>query len=438
MSYRIETTESRKLSERLRRVLPAGDTRSVTYYPPYPLALARGEGCYVWDLDGNRFLDLLNNYTALVHGHAHPQIVEAITEQAPLGTVFPAPHVLQAELAERIVQRVASVELLRFTNSGSEAVMQAVKVARAHTGRVEIVKAIGGYHGSWEQVPMTFGGAVNVSDPDGDAALSGAGVPAFVRDLVHMVPFNDLAALEALMSDRGERIAALVFEPMLGEGVIPGDPAFFAAARRLADRYGAVLIADEVISFRLAPRGYQSVLGVQPDLTTFGKIIGGGMPVGAVGGREEVMRHFAPDRSPFVTHSGTFNGNPLTMAAGCVSLDLLTSSEIERINGLASKLADGIHRALNSHSLAGPVTVCGSLLHLHLEASEEIRTFDDVNLDSEQLARVHLACLDEGVYFAPRGVLNVSTALDDEKIGQAIEGFERAAARVEQEVALAV
>jgi glutamate-1-semialdehyde 2,1-aminomutase len=436
VSYRIDTTESHRLSERLRRVLPAGDTRSVTYYPPYPLALERGDGCHVWDVDGNRFIDLLNNYTSLVHGHCHPRIVAAIAEQLPLGAVFPAPSALQAELAERIVERVSTVELLRFTNSGTEAVMQAVRVARAHTGRAEIVKAVGGYHGSWEQVPMTFGGGVRASARDGDEPLSGAGVPEFVRGLVHMVPFNDADALEEIMSERGERIAALIFEPVLGEGVIPGDPAFFASARALADRFGAVLIADEVVSFRTAWAGYQSVLGVEPDLTTFGKIIGGGLPVGAVGGRRDVMRHFAPDQTPFVSHSGTFNGNPLTMAAGRASLDLLTEPQIDRINGLAEKLADGIRDALHSHHLPGPVTICGSLIHLHLEAAEEIRTFEDVNLESEQLARLHLACLDEGVYFAPRGVLNISTAVDEATVAEAIAAFERAAARVEQEVAL--
>jgi glutamate-1-semialdehyde 2,1-aminomutase len=378
----------------------------------------------VWDVDGNCFIDLLNNYTSLVHGHAHRQIVAALTEQLPLGTAFPAPGVLQAELAERIVERVGSVEQVRFTNSGSESVMQAVKLARAHTRRVEIVKAIGGYHGSWEQVPMTFGGA-----DAGD-------VPDFVSQVVQMVPFNDLESLEHLMSERGERIAALVFEPVLGEGVIPGDPAFFAGARRLADQYGSLLITDEVVSFRLALGGYQSVLGVKPDLTTFGKIIGGGLPVGAVGGREDVMRHFAPDRVPFVSHSGTFNGNPLTMAAGCASLDLLPATEIERINALGSRLAGELDRLLNAHGLRGPVTVCGSLIHLHLEAAEEIRTFDDVNLGSEQLARLHLACLDEGVYFAPRGVMNISTVLDEAAFGEVLDSFERAAARVAEEVAL--
>jgi glutamate-1-semialdehyde 2,1-aminomutase len=384
----------------------------------------RGEGCHVWDVDGNRFIDLLNNYTSLVHGHAHPRIVAAVTEHAPLGTAFPAPRVLQAELAERIAERVKSVDQLRFTNSGSETVPRAVKVARAHTGRVEIVKAIGGYHGSWEQVPLTSGGG------------GARDVPDFVYGIAHMVPFNDLDALEYIMSERGERIAALLFEPVPGEGVIPGDPAFWAGARGLADSYGSLLIADEVVTFRLAWGGYQSVLGVEPDLTTFGKIIGGGLSVGAVGAQEDVMREFAPDHPPFVSHSGKFNGNPLTMAAGCASLDLLTESEIERINALGSALAAALDRLLNVHGLTGRVMVCGSLIHLHPEAAEQIHTFDDVNLAREQLARLHLACLDEGVYYSPRGVLNLSTVLDEGVFGQAVAAFERAATRVSEEVAL--
>jgi glutamate-1-semialdehyde 2,1-aminomutase len=421
MNYRIDTTRSRALSERLKRVMPAGDTRSVTYHPPYPLAIARGQGSAIWDADGNRFIDLLNNYTSLVHGHAHPEIVAALTAQAPLGTAFPAPNELQAQVAERILERIESADLVRFTNSGSEAVLQAVRVARAHTGRVEVVKADGGYHGSWEQVPMTFGPA-------------SSGTPDFVRDLVHMIPYNDVSALEAVMAERGERIAALIFEPVLGEGVIAGDPAFFAAARRLADRYGALLIVDEVVTLRLAWHGYQSVLGVRPDLTTLGKIIGGGLPVGAVAGRGDVMERFAPNRAGFVAHSGTFNGNPMTMAAGRVSLDLLTGSEVDRINVVAARLGAELHEALEENGLTGPVTVAGSLLHLHLQAAPAIRTFADVNLDSEHLARLHLASLDEGVYFAPRGTLNVSTVLDEETAAGAVAAVGRAAARVAEEV----
>ena len=244
------TAKSAELAERLRRVLPGGDTRTVTFYMPYPVALSHGLGATVYDVDGNAYTDLLNNYTSLIHGHAAPRIVQALVEQAPRGTAFPAPHALQAELAERLTARVASVDQVRFTNSGTESVLLALRAARAITGRSAIVKADGGYHGSWEQVPMTF-----------DPAAPPAGTPPEVIRLIHTVDYNDIGQLEAVVAAHGDEIAALIFEPVLGEGVIAGDPAFFAAARRLADRHGALLICDEVVSFRLREGGYQSELG---------------------------------------------------------------------------------------------------------------------------------------------------------------------------------
>jgi glutamate-1-semialdehyde 2,1-aminomutase len=432
VTFEIETSRSRAIADRVRRVMPGGDTRSVTFYPPYPLALVRGDGHRVWDADGNEFIDVLNNYTALVHGHAHPEIVRAVQEQAPLGTVFPAPGELQAEVAERICDRVDSVERVRFTNSGSEAVLQAIRIARAVTGRDHVVKAEGGYHGSWEQLPMSLHQPHgHVAEEDRSApVVRGTGIPSAVQDLVHMVRYNDVASLEAAMAEHGDGVAALIFEPVLGEGVIPGDPDFFAAARRLADEHGALLVLDEVVTARLAWGGHQSVLGVRPDLTTFGKIIGGGLPVGAVGGREELMAAFDPRRRGYVSHSGTFNGNPMTMVAGRVSLDRLTRDEVARINGLGERLAKGLRQGFRSAGLEGGVTVYGSFLHLHFESPASIRSFDDVNLASTQLAKMHLACLNERVYMAPRGMLNLSTAIDDGVVDELVDRMTRAAARV--------
>jgi glutamate-1-semialdehyde 2,1-aminomutase len=436
LTFEIETSRSSAIAERVRRVMPGGDTRSVTFYTPFPLALVRGEGHRVWDADGNEFIDVLNNYTALVHGHAQPDIVRAVQDQAPRGMVFPAPSELQAEVAERICNRVDSVERVRFTNSGSEAVLQAIRIARAVTGRDEVVKADGGYHGSWEQVPMSVGqGHGHVAEDDQTApVVRGTGIPPAVQDLVHMVRYNDVASLEAAMERHGDRVAALIFEPVLGEGVIPGDLEFFAAARRLADEHGALLVLDEVVTARLAWGGHQSVLDVRPDLTTFGKIIGGGLPVGAVGGREELMVAFDPRRRGYVSHSGTFNGNPMTMAAGRVSLDLLTRAEIDRINGLGRRLADGLRRGFQRVGLDCGVTAYGSFLHLHFESPASIRSFDDVNLASPRLAQMHLACLNERVYLAPRGMLNLSTAMDDGVVDELVERMTRAAARVAETV----
>ena len=421
VGYGIKTERSRGISERLERSIPGGNTRSLAFFPPYPLAISSGSGCRISDADNNEFIDLLNNYTASVHGHAVPAVNEAMREQASLGTVFPAPGELQAELAERIVGRVASVEKVRFANSGTEAVMMAVRGARAFTGREKIVKAEGGYNGMWEQVPMSL--------PD-DSDQYGAAMPDGVRELVRMVDFNDVGQLEAAMEEEGEEVAAILLEPVTGTGVFEGTPEYFDAARHLADEYGALLICDEVITLRLAFGGFQEVLGVRPDLTTMGKVIGGGLPVGAFGGRADVMEIFDPSTPHHLHHSGTFNGNLMTMAAGCVTLDLLTREEIERINALGERLAGGLRRSLAERTdLQGIVNSCGSLLHVNFGTEGEVRNYSELNLDSPVAARFHLAALDEGVYFAPRGFMNTSTAMDEQVVDEVLEACSQAIGR---------
>jgi glutamate-1-semialdehyde 2,1-aminomutase len=421
--YNLTTAKSRELIERLSRSIPGGNTRSLAYFPPYPLAISHGSGCRVWDVDGNEFVDLLNNYTATVHGHAVPAISEAMSKQAALGTVFPAPAEAQAELAERIVDRVASVEKVRFANSGTEAVMMAVRAARAFTGREKIIKAEGGYHGMWEQVP--------VSRPQDTLSERRTATPEGVAALVHMVGYNDVAGLEAAMEEEGESVAAIILEPVTGTGVLTGTPEYFAAARRLAYEHGALLICDEVITLRLAVGGYQEVLGVCPDLTTMGKIIGGGLPVGAFGGREEVMSVFDPRLPDHLHHSGTFNGNLMTMAAGCVALDLLTRDKIERLNALGERLANGLRQIFSQRKeLRAVVLNCGSLVHVNFETKGEVRNYSDLNLDSPVMAAFHLAALDEGAYFAPRCFMNTSTAMDEQIIDDVLEACSRARARV--------
>jgi glutamate-1-semialdehyde 2,1-aminomutase len=414
--YGIRTERSREIFERLRRSIPGGNTRSLAFFPPYPLVITSGSGCRIRDADGNEFIDLLNNYTASVHGHALPAINEVMSNQAALGSVFPAPSELQAELAERIVGRVPSVERVRFANSGTEAVMMAVRGARAFTGREKIIKTEGGYNGMWEQVPISW-----PQDP------YRAAMPEGVRELVRMVDYNDVGQLEAAMEEEGDEVAAIILEPVTGTGVFAGTPEYFAAARRLADEHGALLICDEVITLRLGVGGFQGVLGVRPDLTTMGKIIGGGLPVGAFGGRADVMEVFDPRVAHHLHHSGTFNGNLMTMAAGCVALDLLTQGEIERINDLGERLAEGLRRSLAERpDLHGAVNNCGSLLHVNFRTEGEVRKFSDLKLDSPMAAAFHLAALDEGVYFAPRGFMNTSTAMDEQVVDEVLEACSRA------------
>jgi glutamate-1-semialdehyde 2,1-aminomutase len=284
------------------------------------------------------------------------------------------------------------------------------------------VKAHGGYDGMWEQVPMAL--------PD-DSHPYRAAMPEGVRELVRMVDYNDVGQLEAVMEEEGREVAAVILEPVTGTGVFTGTPEYFAAARRLADEHGALLICDEVITLRLAVGGYQEALGIRPDLTTMGKIIGGGLPVGAFGGRSDVMYLFDPSTPHHLHHSGTFNGNLMTMAAGRVTLDLLTRVEIERINALGERLADGLCRSLAGRpDLQGSVNNCGSLLHVNFGTEGELRNYADLNLDSPVAARFHLVALDEGVYFAPRGFMNTSTAMNEQVIDDALEACTRVMERL--------
>lgn len=432
--FHIDTTNSRALSARLERSMPGGDTRTLAYYQPYPLAIVRGSGCRIWDADGNEYVDLLNNYTSTVHGHASPEITEALNRQASLGTVFPAPGKMQAELAERIRERFSSIDKLRFANSGSEAVMIALRGARVFTRREKIVKAVGGYHGMWEQVPASSAtdkpGAPRDYGPMLTSEFGQYAVPEGVRALVRMVDYNDAQQLEAVMEEDGDNVAAIILEPVMGTGVISSDFEYMTAARRIADKHGALLVLDEVQTLRLQRGGMQEVLEVRPDLTILGKIIGGGLPVGAFGGRGDIMDVFNPRLPNYIAHSATFNGNALTMVAGCAALDLLTDSEISRINSLGGKLADGLRQVLTTAGLNGAVTNVGSMLNLHFETAGEPRTSSDLHLESPTLARFHLAALEEGVYFAPRGFLNMSTAMDEGVVEEVLDACHRTAERV--------
>lgn len=428
LRLRFPTDRSRELDRRISSSLPGGNTRTQTYYAPYPLGISHGKGCRIWDVDGNEFIDILNNYTSLVLGHADPRVVEAITEQARAGTAFPAPGERQAELGELIRVRIPSIEAVRFTNSGTEAVMQAVKVARAFTGRSEIAKLEGGYHGSWEQVP---------SSRSYFEGISGHTIPEGVRALLHMVPVNDIERLTDLVKERGDRLAAIIIVPVLGDGILACEPSYVRAARELCDRHGIVLIFDEIITARLHVGGYQAVLGVRPDITTLGKIIGGGLPVGAVGGRADILSLYDPRRPGHIGHPGTFNGNPMTMAAGCATLKAYGEAEVARLGHLGDRLAVGLRQSFDRHGVAAVVNVCGSLLHTHVGRSEPVAAWEDVWLGHPHLAAFHRLALEEGVYMAPRGLIALSTPMDEDLIDLTVAKLDKAIERLKAELSQA-
>jgi glutamate-1-semialdehyde 2,1-aminomutase len=404
-AYEQRTPSSKGLRDAFRAVLPGGDTRSVASFAPYPVVVERGAGARIWDVDGNDYLDLLNNYTSLVHGHAHPRITEAIVTAAGQGTVHPAPHRTQLALAELLVERYPAVEQVRFTNSGSEAAILAARLVRHLTGRRRVVLMDGGYHGTGELF----------ADPD----------PDVVR-----VPLNDVAALTDALD---ETVAGVFAEPFLGSaGVIPADGAYLRAVRERSRQVGALFVLDEIQALRSAFHGTHGALGLDPDLLLMGKIIGGGLPVGAVGGQAELLADLASDSGPVLPHSGTFNGNVLSMAAGHVAMSLLDQTAITTLDERASRLAGEIAAVGRSRGLPVSVTRAGSIMHVHFLADAPTDAAAARLGDRALNSALHRALLTEGVYTAPRGMLNLSTALTDDDLDHVRSAYDHALASVAQ------
>lgn len=427
--YIRRTQRSRRQDQEAQHYLPGGDSRIATYYAPYPAYMVRGEGCYLYDTDGNRYIDFLNNYTSLVHGHAHPAIVEAAADQMTRGTVFGAAAERQVELAKLLCQRVESVDLIRFTNSGTEATLMAMRAARAFTGRDIIVKMDGGYHGSHDFVEVNVWPDVNASGPP-QPRVEGRGIPAAVLNAVMVAPFNDLEAMEQILRQHAEKIAAIIVEPIPNAaGMVPPEAGYLPGLRHLASKYGVLLIFDEIVTFRLHTGGMQAIEGAAPDLTALGKIIGGGFPVGAFGGRRDIMEHFNPRHPQFVLHSGTFNGNNMTMVAGLTAMEHLNQAAIDRINRLGDRLREGITQAYRRVGIRGQAIGCGSLLQLHW-TDRPIRSPKDAAKGAREAGKLrdllHLELLNRGIYAGPRGVMCTSTAMTENEIEQAVTVFEEA------------
>ena len=429
--YRASSPRSAALHEAARRVMPGGDTRTVAFHAPYPLVIAEGQGCRIQDADGRIFIDLLNNYTSLIHGHGHPAVVAAVSERLPFGTAFPAPNEAQTRLAEIIADRVASVDMVRFCNSGSEAIMNALRAARAFTGRDLIIKMEGGYHGTYDDVEVSVHPDPRNPESGPDRAPTGVlgtrGVPANTLENVLITPLNDVDAVERLFRERGQEVAAVIVEPVMGSaGMLPADQAFLEALRVLTLEHDALLIFDEVMSFRLETGGVQQHYRVRPDLTTFAKIIGGGFPVGGFGGRASVMEQFDPLRPAPLWQSGTFNGNLITMVAGVAAMEAYPAAEVDRINALGERLRDGLRAALEDEGVPAAVTGYGSFAGVHLGPTL-VHTYRDAALADKGHARLlHLALLLEGIYVAPRLMMCTSTAMDDATIDEVLAGFRRA------------
>jgi glutamate-1-semialdehyde 2,1-aminomutase len=408
--YRERTPASCRQFEEFRRYLPGGDSRSTLFYPPYPAVLVQGDGCRVVDLDGNRLLDFTGNHSVLVHGYGAPRVMEAIRRQVELGTCFPGPTDVQLHFARHLVERIGSIERVRFTNSGTEAVMMAVRAARRFTGRRKIAKLEGGYHGTSEDV-------------------MGSEHP----DLV-MLPADDADAAIALLERRAAEIAALLVEPVQGSaGMLALDAAYLRALREATRRLGIVLVFDEVVSLRVAYGGGEEHFGIRPDLCCLGKMIGGGLPLGAFGGRGEIMALFDPSHGPpVIPHPGSYNANPVSLAAGLATLELLTPDAVARLNAMGDRVRRGLSGAFAEAGLPASITGLGSLFGIHLTKGP-VRTISDAaRADAALRHRIFLGLYVEGILIDPRGVGTLSTAIGETEIEQFLAAVRAVLSRLRQ------
>jgi glutamate-1-semialdehyde 2,1-aminomutase len=424
--YLLRTSSSQKVFEKAGQVMPGGDTRTTAFYKPYPLSISRAEGPTLYDADGNAYTDFLNNYTAMIHGHAHPAIAKNVQAALALGTAYAAVIPEQLQLAGMICERVPGIEMLRFCNSGTEATMFAVRAARAFTDRSAIIKMEGGYHGTHETVEFSIAPPHRPGLPPAPLVPVPAspGISVNVSRDVYIAPFNNLDAIESILRTKANEIAAILVEPVMGvAGVIPPQPGYLAGLRQLADRYGVLLIFDEVQTLRLGRGGAQGLYQVTPDLTALAKIIGGGFPVGAFGGRAEIMALFDPNRPRAVSQGGTFNGNRITMAAGIAALEMLDEAAIAQLDTMAAELEARMSRSIRQAAVPVSITRAGSLLNVHFTERQPTDYASTYSPHQQLAGLVHLELLNRGIFTAPRGMWNLSTVMNQDHLAKAADAF---------------
>lgn len=396
----MKTDQSKALFEQAQRLLPGGvdsPVRAFRAVGGQPLFIDKGAGPYIIDVDGNRYIDYVLSWGPLILGHAHPAVVEALRQTAEKGTSFGAPSPLEIELGRRIQKFMPTLEMLRFVNSGTEATMSALRLARAYTGRVKIIKYEGCYHGHADQLLVQAGsGVATLGLPDSPGVP-----PATVQDTL-TAPFNDLQATARLFEEFKGEIAAVIIEPVAGNmGVVPPAAGFLQGLRELASSAGALLIFDEVMTgFRVHPGGAQTVYGIRPDLTTLGKVIGGGLPVGAYGGRREIMEMVAP-AGP-VYQAGTLSGNPLAMAAGISTLNELEApSTWDKLEKRAAQLSVGLMQLAETAGIPIQVHQAGTMFSAFFTASPVSDWSSVKTSDTQRFGRYFRGMLEAGVYLAP-------------------------------------
>lgn len=425
------TSNSEKAFSEAKKVMPGGVNSPVRAFKSVgltPVYMERGEGAYVYDIDGNRYIDYVGSWGPLILGHAHPEVIDNIQRIAAKGTSFGAPTLIETEMAKLVCERVPSIDVVRMVNSGTEATMSALRLARGYTKRSKIVKFEGSYHGHADSLLIKAGsGVATLGLPDSP------GVPESTAVNTITVPYNDLEAVRLAFSRYGEEIACIIVEPVAGNmGVVPPQPGFLEGLREITQQYGSLLIFDEVMTgFRVGLNCAQGLYGVTPDLTCLGKVIGGGLPVGAYGGKREIMEHVAP--SGPIYQAGTLSGNPLAMAAGLTTLQILGRPGVyEQLERQAARLAEGFTR--NAEELGVPCTInrVGSMI-CPFFTDQPVTDYESAKTsDLQRFAKYFAHMLDLGISVAPSQFegMFVSTAHTDEHIEQTIAAHREALSRL--------
>ena len=427
MQYPDPNSVSAHLYERGRKVMPGGNSRVGVMFEPYPIYAVAGRGCRVTDVDGFERIDFVNNWSSLIHGHSNPLVLDAIAAQSRRLLAVGMPTEVEIDLAELLTERVPGVDQIRFSNSGSEGVLFALRAAKAFTGRPKIAKVEGAYHGNADSIevsvapsPKEWGPA---EAPDTVPATEGI-TDGVLRDSI-VLPFNDVAASKEIIERHAGELAAVVVDPVVSRmGFVQATPEYLSMLREVTERHGILLVFDEVFSFRIGYHGAQGAVGVTPDITALGKIIGGGLPVGATGGRADVMEVFDQTKKPLrVEHGGTYNANPMTMSAGLACMQQMTPDAYDRLNGLGEYLREGLRKALRDHGLPGAVHGCASMVALIFNDAP-FSNFRELPLrrkEAEMIYFLHRHLLTNGVQIIPHGLMLLSTAMNEGDLDEMLD-----------------
>lgn len=423
----MNTSRSDELFDVARRYIPGGVNSPVRAFQSVeggPIFIREANGCRIMDVDGNEYIDYVCSWGPLILGHSHPAVVETVREAALKGTSYGAPCENEIKLAQAICEAIPSIEMVRMVNSGTEATMSAIRLARAFTKRSRIVKFEGCYHGHADSFLIKAGSGLMTA-----GVPNSPGVPASLADLTLVASYNDIESVELLFKQYGTEIAAVIVEPVAGNmGLVPPKPDFLPALRKITHQYGSLLIFDEVITgFRMCYGGFQNIVDIKPDLTTLGKIIGGGLPVGAYGGRRDIMENISPCGD--VYQAGTLSGNPLAMAAGTATLSILKDNDwYDRMEIMSYYLSNKLKTVFEEHGFYYEVNQLASMFTVFFN-EETVDSYNSVkSCNTEQYARFHRQLLKQGVYFPPSQfeLCFVSTAHDLEDLNLTVEAVRQA------------